>query len=97
MEISVRFTHPHNNTVFLADVSRQLTAQQALMELCSPSTGPFLQPPPQGQEYQLILHKTGYALPPAMTMGSAGVQDNDTLAVAINAQAAMKRLNMHSG
>jgi len=72
----------------MADVGLDLTAQQAILALLSPSTGPFLQPLQPGQEYQVVLQKTGNVIPPHMTMDKAGVSTGDTLDIVLNAQAA---------
>ena len=89
MANNVRFTHPRkSSSVFRANISPQLTATQAILELLSPSTGPFLQPLQPGQDYMLVLSRTNTVIPANVTMGAAGVVDNDTISIILNAMAA---------
>ena len=88
MDITVGFTHPRKSTTFRAEVSPQLTAGDAIFELLSPSTGPFLPPLQPGQDYLLVLSRTNTAIAPDMTMADAGVVDQDTLAIILSMKAA---------
>jgi hypothetical protein len=87
MEVDITFTHPRASKTFLATVGLGLTARHTLLALLSPQNG-FLQPLSPGSEYQIIIHRTGTAIPPQTTLGNAGVVDGDTLDIVLNAQAA---------
>ncbi len=87
MEVDITFTHPRASKTFLATVGLGLTAQQAILALLSPQNG-FLQSPSPGSEYEIIIHRTGTAIPPHTTLGNAGVVDGDTLDIVLTAQAA---------
>ena len=86
--LKVRFTHPRKSTSFPADVDTQLTAKEAIRELSSAGSGPFLPSLQPGQEYVLVLNRTSTLLTPNMTMDAAGVIENDTLAVVLKSDAA---------
>jgi len=86
--IKVRFTHPRKSTSYPADVDPLLTAKEAILELLSPSNGPFLQPVQYGQEYVLVLSRTKTIISPNTTMDVAGVIDGDTLDVVLKSDAA---------
>lgn len=86
--MEVRFTHPRTSDTYLADVSPQLTARQAMNTLHLAETGPFLPPLQQGEDDKLILRRTNTVIPPDMTMESAGVLDGDVLDVMRGGQGA---------
>src|SRR5450759_5383330 len=79
--MKVRFTHPWQIDMFLADIEPKLTARQALAALYSLETGPFLSPVQHNERERLILHRTGEVIDPGRSMGSAGVIDGDILDV----------------
>lgn len=85
--ITVRFTHPRISSSYVADVSPQLKASHAILELLSPLTGPFLSPLPPGEEYQLVLQRTGVIIPADATMDDVGVRNNDTLHIVLDVKA----------
>ena len=86
--MEVRFTHPRTSDNYLADVSALLTAKQAIDHLLSSPTGPFLSPLQAGELYELRLRRTGMIISPMMTMGNAGVIDQDVLDVSLAGQGA---------
>lgn len=88
MDIIVRFTHPRKSNTYGAIVDTQLTAKEAIEILLEPLTGPFLQPPPPGHEYLLVLRRTSTLILSNMSMDAASVKDNDILEVILKASAA---------
>ena len=82
--IEVHFMHPRNSAMTLvADLSPDCTGQAAVQELLRDvdGNGPFLPALPDGQTYELSLHRTQQAIAPNMTFAQAGVVDKDAIDV----------------
>jgi len=86
--IKVRFTHPRDAVVYVAEVSPNLTARGALEALSSVETGPFLSPLQPSENFVIVLRRTGQVLSSNMTMGDVGVVAGDILDVGIMGQGA---------
>jgi hypothetical protein len=89
--IEIHFMHPRNSAMTLtADLSPQCTGQEALQELLldADGKGPFLPPLPDGQVYELSVHRTQQAITPNMTFAQAGVINGDTIDVGQSAAGA---------
>ena len=82
-KISVTFIHPRENArSFEADVSPQCTAQMAVQGLMQGNhDGAFLDAPPAGRPYELILKRTSAMIPPNMSFAQAGVIDKDVIEI----------------
>ena len=83
-KMQVSFLHPRDSSSFIGEVAPQCTAAVALKGLQAPDateTGPFLDPPPPGRPYELVLSRTSTALTPNTTMAQAAVVDGDVLEV----------------
>lgn len=76
--MNVTFLHPRESRTFPADVDPETTGQTCLTNLVSER---FLEPPPSGRPYYLVLQRTQRQILPAMTMREAEVQDRDAFAV----------------
>jgi hypothetical protein len=90
-KVALKFTDPRNSDTFEASVAPECTAEIALAGLMAPNAtpkGPFLQPPPSGRPYELVLTRTSQALSPNTTMGAAGVESGDVLEVRQSGQGA---------
>lgn len=80
--IEVNFTHPRNARLFTAEIDPQCTGQRAIDGLLAGDTqGPFLEPPPAGQPYQLIVKRTQGQIPPNVTFADAGVVNGDVIEI----------------
>lgn len=79
----VKFTHPRSSSSFHADIDLRLTAIEALKELHSSVTGPFLQKLKRGQKEKLVLRRLDKDIPPNMSLGEAGAIEGDYLDVVI--------------
>jgi len=88
--VTVQFAHPRNSEqVFMAETTTTCTAQEAIAGLIlGGEDGPFLEPPPPGRPYELVLTRTETAITPHMTLGQAGVLDGDLIAVLQRGQGA---------
>lgn len=88
--ITVQFTHPRSSErVFTAETAPDCTGQEAIAGLIlGGDEGPFLEPPPAGRPYELVLNRTETAITPHMTLGEAGVLDGDLIAVLQRGQGA---------
>ena len=88
--IEVRFLHPRNITVLVADISPQCTGAEALQELqADDGTGAFLTPPQTGEFYGLVLKRDpapAVDITPNMTFAQAGVQSGDMVEVRLGGQ-----------
>jgi hypothetical protein len=80
--IEVSFTHPRSSIQFTADIDPQCTGQQAVDGLLEGNEqGPFLEQPPAGQPYQLVIKRTQALIPPNLTFAQAGVINKDVIEV----------------
>ena len=82
--IEVEFTHPrHSDQVFIAETSPGCTGAEAIQGLLvGDEQGPFLEEPPRGRPYELVVARTSQAIAPNMTLGEAGVVSGDVIQVA---------------
>ncbi len=80
--MDVFFAHPRNSKQFVAEVGSECTGQQAVDGLIvGNQDGPFLEVPPPGRPYQLVLSRTDKQIAPNMTLGESGVVDGDIIQV----------------
>jgi len=89
--LHLSFTHPRTSDRFEAMVSPQCTAALALARLQAPNAtedGPFLEAPPPGRPYELVLARTSTVLPAPTTMATAGVVTGDIFEVRQSGQGA---------
>lgn len=87
-KLNVRFTNPRNSLSYPAQVSPACTAAIAIEQLQAPATGPFLDKPPAGRPYHLVLSRTDTQLAPHQTMADAKTVDNDVFEVRQDGQGA---------
>jgi hypothetical protein len=82
-KVAVTFIHPRENAKsFEAEVSLQCTAQMAVQGLMQGNhDGAFLDAPPPGRPYELILKRTSAMIPPNMSFAQAGVIDKDVIEI----------------
>lgn len=82
-KVGVTFKHPRDNARnFEAEISLQCTGQRAIDGLLlGDEHGPFLEPAPQGQPYELVLKRTSSTITPNMTFAQAGVEDGEVIEV----------------
>jgi hypothetical protein len=76
----VHFMHPRNSATSLtADLNPQCTGREVLQELIRDADveGPFLPRLPDGQVYELIIHRTKQVIEPQMSFEHAGAIDGD--------------------
>lgn len=76
--LDVTFLHPRTDRECKAEISVDLTAQQAVDELVKAG---FLDAPEQHSWYALDLVRTGRTIPLSTAITSAGVRDGDQLRV----------------
>jgi len=88
--LEVRFAHPRqSDQMFTAEIVEQCTGSQALMGLMvGDAQGSFIDPPPAGRQYELIVSRTGVQISPNMTFDEAGVKDGDVIEVRLAGQGA---------
>jgi hypothetical protein len=86
--ITVRFLHPRASTAFPAALLPDVTGQEALQNLQSSATGPFLEPAPAGNPYTLVLTRTKTSIPAHMSMAEVGVHDGDEVQIGQDGQGA---------
>ncbi|HEU4710826.1 MAG TPA: hypothetical protein VFS76_04635 [Pyrinomonadaceae bacterium] len=91
--VNVTFTHPRENSrTFGAEVSLQCTAQLAVQGLMQGNQdGAFLDTPPAGRPYELVLKRTSAMIPPNMTFAQAGVIDHDVIEIRQAGQGAFQQ------
>ena len=76
--VTIHFRHPRDSKTFTAEINLQCTGQQAINGLITgDSDGPFLEPPPPGRPYELVLVRTMKAITPNMTFAQAAAQEGD--------------------
>jgi hypothetical protein len=95
--IEVHFMHPRNSAMTLvADLSPECTGQDAVQELLRDpdGQGSVLPPLPDGQTYELSLHRTQQAITPNMTFAQAGVANGDAIDVSQSAVGAEAHLGI---
>lgn len=81
-EIEVHFTHPDSPRTFTAMVSPQCTGQKAIEGLLTgDNQGPFLEPLPSDQLYELIIQRSVQPIKPNTTFEQANVLDGDIIEV----------------
>lgn len=88
--IEVHFTHPRKSGELLtADIYPHCTGQEALQGLMADDgSGAFIDPPANGQVYELALQRTDEAITPNMSFAQAGVINGDTVEVRLAGQGA---------
>jgi hypothetical protein len=88
--MTVKFMHPRNSErLFTAETTPECTGQEAIAGLIlGAEDGPFLESPPPGRPYELVLTRTEKAITPHLTLGQAGVVDGDLVAVLQRGQGA---------
>ena len=88
--LTVQFVHPRSSErVFTAETTKGCTGQEAIAGLIlGNDEGPFLEPPPPGRPYELVLTRTEKAITPHLTLGEAGVLEGDVIAVLQRGQGA---------
>lgn len=88
-KITVTFIHPREARNFVAEVSPQCTAQMAIQGLMQGNhDGAFLNTPPAGRPYELVLKRTSTTIPPNMSFAQAGVIDLDVIEIRQEGQGA---------
>jgi hypothetical protein len=92
-KVLVTFIHPRESArSFGAEVSLQCTAQLAVQGLMHGNhDGAFLDPPPPGRPYELVLKRTSTMIPPNMTFAQAGVIPNDVIEIRLAGQGASQQ------
>lgn len=87
--IEVSFTHPRSAELFTAEISPQCTGQKAIAGLMiGGDEGPFLEQPPAGRSYRLVIKSTLGEISPNMTFAEAGVSNGDVVEVQLTAAGA---------
>lgn len=76
--MKVTFLDPRESRSFQAEVDPQTTGETCIQGLIEAN---FIQPPPSGLPYSLLVTRTQRQVLPSTTMGDANVQENDALAV----------------
>jgi hypothetical protein len=81
--IEVHFLHPRaSSNTLTADVSLECTREQAIQGLLEgDDNGPFLEPPPPGRPYELVIKRSQKVIQPNMTFEQAGAVDGDIVEV----------------
>jgi hypothetical protein len=90
-KLHLTFTHPRSSEIYDAMVSPQCPAGVALDQLQADNAtelGPFLEAPPPGRPYELVLARKGIVIPAALTMAAAGVVDGDVFEIRQSGQGA---------
>ena len=76
--MKVTFLDPRESISFHAEVNAETTGETCIQGLIEAK---FIQPPPRGLPYSLLVTRTQRQVLPSMTLGDANVQENDALAV----------------
>jgi hypothetical protein len=81
--VKVTFTYARNGgRSFVANINPQCTGQMAIQGLIlGNEEGSFLEAPPPGRPYELILKRSQENITPNMTFEQAGVQNDDVIEV----------------
>ncbi|MGD1056304.1 MAG: hypothetical protein ABR992_02725 [Solirubrobacteraceae bacterium] len=81
--IDLLFLHPKDSSeTFEMGVAPQATARQTVQQLLKGDTeGPWLDPEPPGRPYELVLSRTQKLIAPNETIGHAGAENGDYIAV----------------
>jgi proteasome lid subunit RPN8/RPN11 len=88
--LEIHFRHPRNSSTLVADVSPDCTGAQA-MEALLQEDDSFINPPPPGRLYELVISRTGNVIRPNMTFREAGVVHGDVIAIVLPVQGASVR------
>lgn len=92
--IEVHFLHHRYPKSFTALIDPQCTGEQAIEGLMiGDKEGPFLDSPPPGQSYELILRRTYCTITPDMTFAQADIAQGDTIEVRQAGQGAGHNFN----
>jgi hypothetical protein len=72
------FLHPRTSEAFTADVEPNTTGKTCVDELIKAN---FIQPPPEGRPYGLLVTRTNKQMLSSMTMEQAGVGPDEIIAI----------------
>jgi hypothetical protein len=76
--MNLNFLHPRISTAFKADVDATTTGETCIQGLIDAK---FIDAPPQGRPYSLVVTRNQKQILPTTTMQEAGVMPGDSLAV----------------